>query len=71
MRLWEALRNSYTDISDICILATDMSPEYLDRAKTAVYPRSSKREAIDYQIILRRSHGFLHCPTRHKLNQRS
>lgn len=42
--LWEGLRKSYTDISDICILATDMSPAYLDRAKTAVYPRSSMRE---------------------------
>jgi chemotaxis protein methyltransferase CheR len=42
--LWESLRNSYTDISDVYILATDMSPEYLTKAKTAVYPRSSMRE---------------------------
>jgi chemotaxis protein methyltransferase CheR len=42
--LWEDLRKSYPNISDIYILATDMSPEYLDRAKTAVYPRSSMRE---------------------------
>jgi chemotaxis protein methyltransferase CheR len=45
--LWEGLRKSYTDISDICILATDMSPAYLDRAKTAVYPRSSMREVLE------------------------
>ena len=42
--LWESLRKSYTHISDIYILATDMSPEYLDRAKVAVYPSSSMRE---------------------------
>jgi hypothetical protein len=42
--LWEGLRKSYTYISDSYILATDMSPEYLDRAKTAIYPRNSMRE---------------------------
>jgi chemotaxis methyl-accepting protein methylase len=42
--LWEGLRKSYPNISDIYILATDMRPEYLDRAKAAVYPRSSTRE---------------------------
>jgi len=42
--LWESLRKSNTHISDIYILATDMSPEYLDRAKVAVYPSSSMRE---------------------------
>jgi chemotaxis protein methyltransferase CheR len=42
--LWEGLRKSYPHISDIYLLATDMSPEYLERAKAAVYPRSSMRE---------------------------
>ena len=42
--LWEGLRKSYAYIPDICLLATDMSPTYLDRAKTAVYPCSSMRE---------------------------
>jgi chemotaxis methyl-accepting protein methylase len=42
--LWEDLRKSYPDMPDIYILATDMSPEYLERAKTAVYPRSSMSE---------------------------
>jgi chemotaxis protein methyltransferase CheR len=42
--LWEGLRESYPDISDTYILATDMRAEYLERAKAAVYPRSSMRE---------------------------
>ena len=42
--LWEGLRKSYTRIPDLRILATDMNPEYLDRARAAVYPRSSMRE---------------------------
>ena len=42
--LWENLRKSFTNISEIYILATDMSPEYLDRARAAVYPHSSMRE---------------------------
>ena len=42
--LWEGLRKFYPNISDIYILATDMSPEYMDRAKAAIYPRSSMRE---------------------------
>jgi len=42
--LWEGLRKSYTRIPDLSILATDMNPEYLDRARAAVYPRSSMRE---------------------------
>ena len=63
--LWEALRNSYTDISDICILATDMSPEYLARAKTAVYPRSSMRECLSKSLILspgEKARLFLNIP---------
>ena len=47
MILWDVLRNSYTHIPVICILATDMNPAYLDRAKTAVYPRSSMREVSE------------------------
>jgi chemotaxis methyl-accepting protein methylase len=42
--LLEGSRKSYHNISDIYILATDMSPEYLARAKAAVYSRSSMRE---------------------------
>ena len=42
--LWEGLQKSYTSIPDLSILATDLSPRYLDRARAAVYPRSSKRE---------------------------
>jgi chemotaxis methyl-accepting protein methylase len=42
--LWEGLRKSDACIPDICILATDLSPACLERARTAVYPRSSMRE---------------------------
>jgi chemotaxis protein methyltransferase CheR len=42
--LWDGMRKAYTHISDIYILATDMNPEYLERAKTAVYPHSSMKE---------------------------
>ncbi len=42
--LWEGLRRSITRVPDLRILATDINPEYLDRARAAVYPRSSMRE---------------------------
>ena len=42
--LWEGLRKSYHCISDICALATDMSPVFIERAKTAVYSYSSMKE---------------------------
>jgi len=42
--LWEGLPGSYDRIPDLSILATDMNPEYLDRARAAVYSRSSMRE---------------------------
>jgi chemotaxis protein methyltransferase CheR len=42
--LWESFRKSCTNISNIYILATDIRPEYLDRAKAAVYLGSSMRE---------------------------
>ena len=42
--IWEDFRTSCNNIYEIYILGTDMSPEYLDRARTAVYPHSSMRE---------------------------
>ena len=42
--LWEGLRKSCSHISSFNILATDMNPAYLERAKAAVYTRSSLRE---------------------------
>ncbi len=42
--LWEGLRKPYSNISKLSILATDLNPAYLERAKAAVYPRSSMRE---------------------------
>lgn len=63
--LWEGLRKSDTHIPDICILATDISPSYLDRAKTAVYPRSSLREVPEkirstcFEIFSRGSYALI------------
>ena len=45
--LWEDLRNADTHIPDIFILATDMNPEYLSRAKEAVYTRSSMKNVTE------------------------
>lgn len=42
--LWEGLRKSYSRLPDLSILATDMNPAVLNRAKAAVYPPSSMRE---------------------------
>lgn len=42
--LWEDLRGSYAHVPDLSILATDMNPKYLDRARAAVYTRSSMTE---------------------------
>ena len=39
--LWENLRRADTHTPDILILATDMNPDYLRRAKEAVYTHSS------------------------------
>ncbi|MBT8372296.1 MAG: hypothetical protein KJO34_15120 [Deltaproteobacteria bacterium] len=41
--LCEDLRNADTHFPDIFILATDINPEYLSRAKEAVYTRSSMK----------------------------
>ena len=42
--LWENLRKSNAHLPDLSLLATDMNPEYLERARAAVYPRSSMKE---------------------------
>lgn len=42
--LWEDLRKSSAPIPDLRILATDMNPAYIERAKTALYRTSSMRE---------------------------
>jgi len=45
--LWEDLRNAANHIPDIFILATDMNPEYLNRAKETVYTRSSMKNVTE------------------------
>jgi chemotaxis methyl-accepting protein methylase len=45
--LWEDLRNADAHIPDIFILATDMNPDYLLRAKEAVYTHSSMKNVTE------------------------
>ena len=42
--LWERLRESCSSMPNLSILATDLNPAYLERAKASVYPRSSMGE---------------------------
>ena len=42
--LWEALRKNGAPFPVLSILATDLCPEYLERARAAVYPQSSMKE---------------------------
>lgn len=58
--LWEALRFADTQLPDIHIIATDMNPEYLNRAKQAVYTLSSMRnvgDAIRSTYFIKQSQG--------------
>lgn len=52
--LWEYLRRSSASLPDLSILATDLCPEYLERARVAIYPPRSVREVPDPM----RSHFF-------------
>jgi len=42
--IWECRKGSFGDLPRLSMLATDLCPEYLERAKEAVYPPSSVRE---------------------------
>jgi len=42
--MWEGLRLTFESLPKLQVLATDMNPNYLDRAGSGVYPRSSLRE---------------------------
>ncbi len=42
--IWEGLQKKQFDLPELELLATDMNPEYLDRAKKAIYTPSSLKE---------------------------
>ncbi len=42
--LWVDMQESFASLPDLNILATDLCPQYLERARAAVYPPSSLRE---------------------------
>jgi chemotaxis protein methyltransferase CheR len=42
--IWDILSDSYLNIPDLEVLATDMNPIYLERALSGVYPPSSLKE---------------------------
>lgn len=42
--LWDVLTQSKGQLPELSITATDLNPDYLERAKTAIYPASSLKE---------------------------
>ena len=42
--IWDLLRNTYLHVPDLEVLATDINPIYLDRARSGIYPPSSLKE---------------------------
>lgn len=42
--LWETIGQRYHSLPELELLATDMNPSYLDKARTGLYSRSSLRE---------------------------
>jgi len=42
--IWEDLRPGYLHLPDMVIMATDLNPQYLKRAKAGAYPPSSLKE---------------------------
>ena len=43
--IWTLLIDSYLHVPDLEVLATDINPIYLDRARSGIYPPSSLKEA--------------------------
>ncbi|MBW2062063.1 MAG: hypothetical protein JRI95_10945 [Deltaproteobacteria bacterium] len=50
--LLNLLKDRYGHIPDHEILATDLNPAYLDRARTGIYPKSSLKEAPEEWLAL-------------------
>ncbi len=42
--IWNMLNDSYLNVPDLEVLATDINPIYLERARTGIYPPSSLKE---------------------------
>jgi chemotaxis methyl-accepting protein methylase len=42
--IWEDLRSTYLHLPNMEIMATDLNPQYLERAKAGAYPSSSLKE---------------------------
>jgi len=42
--IWNMLNESYLNLPDLEVLATDINPIYLERARTGIYPPSSLKE---------------------------
>ena len=42
--IWTLLSNSYLHVQDLEVLATDINPIYLERARSGIYPPSSLKE---------------------------
>ena len=42
--IWTLLSNSYFNVPELNVLATDINPVYLDRARSGIYPPSSLKE---------------------------
>jgi len=45
--IWEGLQSTAESLPKLEVLATDMNPVYLDRARSGIYPRSSLREVSE------------------------
>ena len=43
--LWDCMRGSYFSVPDLEVLATDINPVHLERARKGIYPPSSLKEA--------------------------
>lgn len=45
--LWERLHQKYPQLNEIEIVATDMHPDYIDKARAGVYAKSSMKEVSE------------------------
>jgi chemotaxis protein methyltransferase CheR len=50
--VWECLKKSYDNLPKLEVLATDMNPAYLERARAGVYTAASLKE-VKKEIILK------------------